>query len=62
MQFFYKCSECGREFEIKPDLMVCPACSKKQELNKPLRGILEVDFELQDEDNPENLATPSCID
>jgi len=53
VQFFYKCSECGREFEIKPDLMVCPACSKKQEPDKPLRGILEVNFELQDEDNPE---------
>jgi len=45
MKFFYRCSECGQEFEIKPDLMVCPECSKKQKENEPLRGILEVVLE-----------------
>lgn len=56
MEFFYRCSECGQEFEIKPDLMVCPECSKKQNENEPLRGILEVilegekpaEFDIQD--------------
>ncbi len=42
MNFYYKCSECGEKYEITPDLMVCPICSKKQNSNEPLRGILEV--------------------
>lgn len=42
MNFNYKCSECDREYNITPDIMVCPECSKTQEPDKPLRGILEV--------------------
>ncbi|MEA3501078.1 MAG: threonine synthase [Candidatus Marinimicrobia bacterium] len=42
MNFYYKCSECGEKYEITSDLMVCPTCSKKQNSNEPLRGILEV--------------------
>ena len=42
MKFFYKCSECGKSFEISPDVMVCPECSVKQKTNEPLRGVLEV--------------------
>ncbi|MCD6501789.1 threonine synthase [bacterium] len=41
----YVCSECGREFDIEPHLMVCPDCSKLQQPNRPLRGILDVRFE-----------------
>lgn len=40
--FFYRCTECGREYAILPDRMCCPHCSEKQSFNKPLRGILEV--------------------
>ncbi len=40
--FYYRCIECGREYRIEPDLMLCPECSKKQEDDKPLKGILEV--------------------
>ncbi|MBL7067132.1 MAG: threonine synthase [Candidatus Marinimicrobia bacterium] len=40
--FYYTCSECGRKYNITPDIMVCPECSKMQEPDKPLRGILEV--------------------
>lgn len=42
MKFVYQCSECGRKYPIKPDIMLCQECSKKQEEDKPLRGILEV--------------------
>jgi threonine synthase len=45
MKYFYECSECGKHFEISPDLMVCPECSLKQQENKPLRGVLEVGFD-----------------
>lgn len=38
----FRCSECGRIFPLKPGILVCPDCAKKQEEGKPLRGILEV--------------------
>jgi len=44
MNFNYQCSECGREYDITAELMLCPECSKLQEPDSPLRGILEVTF------------------
>ena len=44
MKFNYLCSECNHRYEIEPWLMVCPDCSKKQEKNQPLKGILEVEL------------------
>lgn len=45
MKYFYICSECRKQFDITPDLMVCPECSRTQRENEPLRGVLEVAFE-----------------
>jgi len=45
MEFVYKCSECGKEYPIEPDVMLCPVCREKQEQNRPLRGILEVEMQ-----------------
>jgi len=45
MRFRYICTECGKDFEIKPELMVCPDCSAKQQADEPVRGILEVELE-----------------
>ncbi len=42
MGFRYRCTECGREYPLKPGLYLCPVCSRHQEPHKPLRGILEV--------------------
>lgn len=42
MEFNYICTQCAAEFEIVPELMVCPHCSAKQEADEPVRGILEV--------------------
>jgi threonine synthase len=42
VRFRYVCSECGLSYEISPQILVCPECSKSQEVEKPLRGILEV--------------------
>jgi len=42
MKIIYKCSQCNSEYEIKPEIMLCPICSKDQKPNEPLRGILEV--------------------
>ncbi len=43
MRFWYRCSECGREFEITPELMLCPEHPQSSE--RPLRGVLEVNFD-----------------
>ena len=45
MDFFYRCIECGKQFDITPDHMVCPFCSEKQKKDEPLRGVLEVGIE-----------------
>ncbi len=59
MEFFYRCSECGRTFDISPDLMLCPHCSTKQKRGEPLRGVLEVVFD----DEPANfIRTRSATD
>lgn len=42
MEFFYRCSECDREYDISPQIMLCPECQCTQEPNRPLRGVLEV--------------------
>lgn len=38
----YVCSECGAEYPVTPNMMLCPACSAGQEKGMPLRGVLEV--------------------
>jgi threonine synthase len=44
MEFSYCCSECGRHFPIEPRFMVCPDCSRGQQPDQPLRGVLEVEL------------------
>jgi threonine synthase len=45
MEFVYRCSECQKEYPIEPEVMLCPVCREKQEQNRPLRGILEVEMQ-----------------
>jgi len=45
MNFNYICTECSRQFDIVPELMVCPDCSKDQRADEPVRGILEIALE-----------------
>ncbi len=40
--FLYRCSRCGREYEITPERLVCDACAGDQQPGQPLSGILEV--------------------
>lgn len=42
IKFHYQCTQCGREFDITPELMLCPDCSRNQKPDEPLRGVLEV--------------------
>ncbi|TVR68482.1 MAG: pyridoxal-phosphate dependent enzyme [Spirochaetaceae bacterium] len=50
--YHYRCHECGREYEITPDRMRCDTCVKKQEKERPLRGLLEVVLALEPEALP----------
>ena len=42
LSFDYLCSECGQDYEIVLELMLCPECSSKKQPEEPLRGVLEV--------------------
>ncbi|MBL6993284.1 threonine synthase [Desulfobacula sp.] len=42
MEFNYCCSICNKNFNIVPELNLCPDCSKNQQPDQPLLGVLEV--------------------
>ena len=44
MEFNYRCSICGASYEITPDHTVCPVCSRSQQKDQPLTGVLEVEL------------------
>jgi threonine synthase len=41
-EFKYVCEECGREFKIEKDRMLCPHCREDDLAGKPLHGVLKV--------------------
>ena len=40
--FKYYCSECKKEYDIEPGLMLCPDCREDDLEGKPLHGVLKV--------------------
>ncbi len=44
MDFNYRCTVCNASYEITSDRMVCPVCSRHQEKDQPLTGVLEVEL------------------
>jgi len=44
MEFNYRCSVCNAAYDITPDLTVCPDCSRHQQKDQPLTGVLEVEL------------------
>lgn len=44
MEFNYRCSVCEATYDIAPELTVCPKCTKKQQQDQPLTGVLEVEL------------------
>ena len=42
--FEYKCSQCDANYEIIPELMLCPECEPGKKSGEPLRGVLEVEL------------------
>ena len=45
MEFCYRCNLCSKTFKIEPELTLCPECSKGQQEDQPLRGVLEVELQ-----------------
>ncbi|MGA7161588.1 MAG: threonine synthase [Bacteroidota bacterium] len=41
-EFKYVCEECGREFQIEKNRMLCPNCREDDLAGKPLHGVLKV--------------------
>jgi hypothetical protein len=44
MEFCYRCSLCGKHYDIAPELTVCPDCSRGQQKDQPLKGVLQVEL------------------
>lgn len=40
-KFKYKCCDCGKEYEPKPDLYVCPECSQHNTATEPPKGVFK---------------------
>lgn len=45
MNFNYRCTTCSTSYEIAAKSTVCPICSKQQQKDQPLAGILEVELQ-----------------
>ncbi len=44
MEFYYRCSVCDATYDISPDRTTCPDCSRHQQQDQPLTGVLEVEL------------------
>ncbi|HXD39808.1 MAG TPA: pyridoxal-phosphate dependent enzyme [Ramlibacter sp.] len=45
MQWHYRCATCGAKYEILPGRYLCDPCSRRQQADRPLEGILEAEWE-----------------
>jgi threonine synthase len=45
LHWHYRCAGCGATYEIAPGRYVCDACSRQQQADRPLAGILEAEWE-----------------
>lgn len=48
MNWYYQCPSCGSQYEIEPGRYLCDSCRKRQEPERPLEGVLEVEWEGDD--------------
>jgi threonine synthase len=45
MQWHYRCASCSATYEIVPGRYLCDQCARRQQPDRPLEGILEVEWE-----------------
>lgn len=62
MRWFYKCPECGAEYDIKPDRYLCDTCASKQRPDRPLAGVLECAWDGQFDGGPDDIPLPVARD
>ena len=48
MRWYYRCPVCGAEYDIVPGRYLCDRCSATQKPQRPLAGILEVEWDGDD--------------
>ena len=45
MKWFYRCPSCGATYDIVPGRYLCDPCSAQQKKDRPLEGVLEVEWD-----------------
>ncbi|MDI6746391.1 MAG: pyridoxal-phosphate dependent enzyme [Rhodocyclaceae bacterium] len=45
MKWFYRCPSCDACYDIVPGRYLCDACATRQQADRPLEGVLEVEWE-----------------
>ncbi len=45
MRWYYRCPDCGAEYELAPGRYLCDACGSRNAPGKPLEGVLECHWE-----------------
>ncbi len=45
MKWFYRCHSCGATYDIVPGRYLCDSCTKRQDKDRPLEGVLEAEWE-----------------
>jgi len=45
MKWFYRCPSCDARYDIVPGRYLCDACATRQQVDRPLAGVLEVEWE-----------------
>ncbi|GAB1482448.1 threonine synthase [Treponema sp.] len=58
MRWFYLCPACGAEYAIEVGRYLCDPCSARQEMDKPLAGVLECAWEGSFDGGPDSIPLP----
>jgi threonine synthase len=59
MQWHYRCARCSATYEMVPGRYLCDHCARRQQPDRPLEGILEVEW---DGDAPDSGAIPLPVE
>ncbi len=56
MKWFCRCYQCGAHYDLVPGRYLCDVCASKQQADRPLEGVLELDRE--GEPDPHSVPLP----
>ena len=60
MRWFYRCPTCGTTYDIVPGRYLCDACAQAQQPERPLAGVLEVEWGI--DPAPGTLPLPVAVE